>query len=255
MNENINKLFTLCKKLQLLADSITDERKWINASKGHYVAMSFGKGYKTYSAILLLCRNGYGQDALVLARTLFELTVNTLYIFSDSTDGRIDRYLAYQWVIRKKAIDYYLKDAQLTKMLVDKFKEKGKGETIKKVQERAKEVQEQYKYTNNRWSKYDLSIMAEEVGLEGVYKTLYKVQNDLVHSTVGSIDDYLLFENQELTVKIGSNNKRVEQCLMHSLHMFSLLTGQFSLYFSLGKDAELQELSKELEKILIESSN
>lgn len=253
MTELIKKLFALNEKLQLLANSITDKRKWVNSSKGHYVAMAFGKGYKTYSAILLLCHNGYGQDALVLARTLFELTINTLYIFSDSTDCRVGRYFAYQSVLRKKAIEYYLRDEQLTQKLIARFKEKAKGETIESVQQRANEVQKQYKYTNNRWSKYGLSVMAKEVGLEHVYKTLYKVQNDLVHSTVGGIDDYLLFENQELTVKIGSDYKWIEQCLVTNLHMFSLLTGQFSLYFSLGKDAELQELSKELEKILIKS--
>lgn len=95
--------------------------------------------------------------------------------------------------------------------------------------------------------------MATEVGLEHLYKTLYKVQNDLTHSTVGGIDDYLLFENGHLTVKIGSDYKRIETCLVHNIDMLSRLTGQFSLYFSLDKDTELKELSKELEKIAVKA--
>ncbi len=253
MTERIKKLFALNEKLLVLADSMTEGRQYTDTRKGHYLAMAFGKGYKTYAAILLLCRHGYGQDALVLARTLFELIVNTLYIFSDSTDGRIDRYLDYQWIIRKKAISYYLQDEQKTKMLTDKFKEKGKTEdTIERIQQRAKEVQKQYGYKKNTWAEFNLSVMSRDVSLEHIYKTLYKVQNDLVHSTAGGIDDYLSFESEknEVTVKIASDYKWVEQSLFANFHMFSLLTGQFSLYFSLGKEAELQELPKELEKII-----
>ncbi len=250
MIDRIKELFTLNKKLLALADSITNDLTWINKPKGHYVAMSFGKGYKTYSAIILLCENGYGQDALVLARTLFELTVNTYYIFKDPTDGRVNRYFGYQSVLRKKAIKHFLKNDELTAILVAKFKERDNGETIESVLKQAEEAQKKYNFKNNKWSEDNLADMAKEVGLEHLYKTLYKVQNDLTHSTVGGIDDYLLFEDGHLTVKIGSDYKRIETCLVHNIDMFSRLTGQFSLYFSLGKDAELIAFSKELERIL-----
>jgi hypothetical protein len=255
MTDRIQQLFALNQKLLDLADSITNDLTWINKPKGHYIAMSFGKGYKTFSAIILLCQNGYGQDALVLARTLFELTVNTYYIFKDPTENRVDRYFGYQSVLRSKAIKHFLKSEESKAVLVAKFKERDDGETIESVLKQAEEAQKKYNFKKNKWSEDNLADMATEAGLEHIYKTLYKVQNDLTHSTVGGIDDYLLFEDGHLTVKIGSDYKRIETSLFHNIDMFSRLLGQFSLYFSLDKDTELIAFSKELERILKETQD
>lgn len=247
MPDFIGELFKLNEELELLADKITNTRIFVNEQKGHYLAIAYGKGFKTFSAILLLCRNGYGQDGLVLSRTLFELTVNTFFIFIDPTNKTIDRYFAYQAVLRKKAIQYHQKDKKLNEILIKEFELKAKkGETIESVLNEAEKMQEKYNFSNNKWSKHDLAYMSKEVGLEHMYLTLYKVQNDLTHSTVGGLDDYIYDENDSRIVKTGADFKWIEQCLFNSFHLFSLLTGQFCITFSINKQQELKDLTTKL---------
>lgn len=247
MPDFIKELFKLNEELMHLADFITNDRILVNEQKEHYLAIAYGKAFKTFSAVLLLCKNGYGQDGFVLSRTLFELTVNTFFIFKDQTNETIDRYFAYQAILRQKAIQYYKKNTELNEMLVKAFKQKARqGETIESVLKLANEMQKKYNFRNNKWSKHDLAYMAKEVGLEHMYLTFYKIQNDLAHSTVGGLDDYLFDENNNRIVKTGADFKWIEQCLFDNFHMFSLLTGQFCTTFSIKKKEELKELTSKL---------
>src|ERR1700730_2097772 len=68
---------------------------------GIFLGLAIGKSYKTHVSILMLACNGYGEDALILIRSLFELVVNTIFILKDEKGARAQRYFDYHWIIRK----------------------------------------------------------------------------------------------------------------------------------------------------------
>src|SRR5262249_58989418 len=71
------------------------------------LAVLFGKATKTLDAIRILCEGGFGQDAMILTRSLVNLVINVWYIGSASDpDERALDYNASGW----KAWHKFLKD-------------------------------------------------------------------------------------------------------------------------------------------------
>ena len=66
MKEEISILLKFNKQLHDLVDTklqfdITD-----NDNKSFFTAFAIGKAFKTYEAVGVLCRSGYGEDAFIL---------------------------------------------------------------------------------------------------------------------------------------------------------------------------------------------
>ena len=77
MTEEMNTLLKFNKELHDLVDSKLQLDITNGDNKAFFTAFAMGKAFKTYEAIGILCRSGYGEDAFMLARTLFELMVTT----------------------------------------------------------------------------------------------------------------------------------------------------------------------------------
>src|SRR3990167_2784685 len=73
--------FDLNNKLFQLTDNMVNSGKIKRDSPLHdVIAFLFGKAYKTFQAVDILMQRGYGQDAAILARSLFEILVNMKYL-------------------------------------------------------------------------------------------------------------------------------------------------------------------------------
>jgi hypothetical protein len=68
------------RRLEIPEDGVTPIEK--------VVIVAVAKAFKTYQSILILCREGYVDDAEVLLRTLFELAVSVRYVKLDPTGRR-----------------------------------------------------------------------------------------------------------------------------------------------------------------------
>lgn len=79
-------------KVNIKADAPADQRL-LELSAAAWVA----KATKSYAAIGLLCRHGFGEDALSLLRGLYELLLNFLYlnVSPDEQKNRLQRLLDY----------------------------------------------------------------------------------------------------------------------------------------------------------------
>lgn len=88
----------LCALAQDLLDQNPDKAV-INPERPStsVVAALFAKAWKTIHAIHLLARKGYGEDAIVLARSLTNLCIDLSYICKEHPDER-----ARQWIAEGK---------------------------------------------------------------------------------------------------------------------------------------------------------
>ena len=64
----------------------------------------FAKATKTFGAIQLLCKSGYGEDAAVLLRVLLENCIVVRYIAEDKSGARAKTYFQYHDILRQQAL-------------------------------------------------------------------------------------------------------------------------------------------------------
>ena len=244
MTEEINILLKFNKELHDLVDSklqldITD-----GDNKAFFTAFAMGKAFKTYEAIGLLCRSGYGEDAFMLARTLFELMVTTAYILQDTTEDRLTRYVNHDWVIRKQMYNYIASDEALLAGLNKEIESSNNPDTVAEVEAEYKKVMEKYKYQNGTWSDKKIDGMSESIGRLDMYKTVYKLQCTLSHANARSMNEYMSVTEEGTILNIGPNWDLVKNTLVIAFDCFFHITQEANNKFGWGLESTLEEMSK-----------
>lgn len=236
-------LLSFNQELRSLADKMLDRNQKMVGPRDMFTAFAIGKGYKTHRAILFLSKQGYGEDASILARSLFDLLINLLYILADETDDRAYRYFNYDWILRKKMLNYVLGKPEI----MDKIQErvinpKPNDTTIKEVEEQAKLAQEKHKYTDKGWSDKSLFEMAEEVGRINAYKTVYRLQCQLDHNATRSVNEYAKPSQDGIVFEIGQSENWVEESLVIAFDFYYSILVAFNSHFRSGFEAEILDL-------------
>lgn len=139
----------------------------------------------TYGALLTLILNGYGHDAMKLARSLFEIELNILWLKKHPED--LADFLDYNMIQQKQ--------------LYDTFTEEQKQQHPKEEYERMmadyNRVLPRFATgrgtTRNEWCRESLFKRAKEAGAEHVflYRTFYSRASSLHHLDVGGIISHL----------------------------------------------------------------
>ncbi|MBI3335762.1 MAG: hypothetical protein HY001_04680 [Candidatus Portnoybacteria bacterium] len=242
MLQNKSSIFDFNKQLSHLVYSKFENIK-PDSDKSFFIAFIIGKAYKTHKAIMLLCKQGYGEDAFMLARTLFELMITTSYIFQDDSDERLMRYMEYDWVTRKKMYDYAVTKDELSEALNKKVgHEKGGRGVINQVQTEYKRVMTKYKYNKNGWSDKSISGMAESIGRGDAYNTVYKLQCIVAHTNARSINEYMDLTNEGLVFNIGRNDDSVEKTLVAAFDFLRSIIEEANKQFTWNLGVSLESL-------------
>ena len=243
MTEEINTLLKFNKELHDLIDiklqaDITDGN-----NKTFFTSFAIGKAFKTYEAIGVLCRSGYGEDAFMLTRTLFELMVTTVYILQDDTEDRLTRYASYDWVTRKQMYDYVISDESLLAGLNKEIESGNRSDTVAEVEAEYKKVIEKYKYQNG-WSDKSIKGMSESIGRLDAYNTVYRLQCTLGHTNARSMNEYVSVTAEGTILNIGPNWDLVKTSLVIALDCFFHIVQEANKQFSWGLESTLEDISK-----------
>jgi len=236
-------LLSFNQELRNLADKMLDKEQKMVGPRDMFTAFAIGKGYKTHGAVLLLGKQGYGEDASILARSLFDLLINLLYIQADQTDGRAYRYFQYDWILRKKMFTYALGKPEI----MDKIQERTNNPrsddtTIQEVEEQAKLSQEKNNYTERGWSDKSLHDMAQEVGRIDAYKTVYRLQCQLDHNATRSVNEYAKQSQGGIVFEVGQSGNWVEESLVIAFDFYYSILVAFNSHFKAGFDKEILDL-------------
>ncbi len=181
----------------------------------------FCKAYKTYQAIALLSDAGFVEDAEVLSRTLFELFLQAEWMSTKPKEmarsfvehAAVRNYNLY---LRIKTLQGARIDAVVSriesqpselaklKQLYDQFK-------LKFLRPGRRIANSPNGLADNWWG-HSVRWLAEKVGVEELYATVYWSQSDLVHTGSTSINDYLKWNNKDGWQANCYPNPQNEEC-------------------------------------------
>ncbi len=242
--ENINTFLSFNKQLHDLVESKLQLDINDGNNKDFFVAFMMGKAFKTYEALGMLCKSGYGEDAFMLARTLFELMITLAYILQDETEERLLRYMSYDWVTRKRMYEYIATKKDLSMHLNKAIESGNKENTIAEVEEEYKKVMEKYNYSNNTWSDKTIKGMSEAVGRSDAYNTVYRLQCNVGHTNARSMNEYIKVTDEGTILNIGANWDLVQSTLIIAFDFFFHITKEADKQFSWKLEGTLEELAK-----------
>ena len=79
--QNHKELFDFNEELRKIVDGVMGKEFHKITPKVALTTFALGKAYKTHGAVLFLCAQGYGEDAAILTRSLFDLSIGTEPLF------------------------------------------------------------------------------------------------------------------------------------------------------------------------------
>lgn len=235
-------LFKYNNELRKLAEANWDKTTHITTATQAIVAFAITKGHKTHLAAMILCDKGFGQDAAILVRSLFELAVMTLYIHQDKTEERARRYLSHDWVLRKKMYKYVQGKESIRKVMEEDPRHT--PEHLQEIEENAKSAQETFEYYHFDWSDKKLIDMADAVGMKDVYETVYRLQSQLAHNATRSMNEYIFEKDGGFVHETGISDKWIDEALVAAFHFYYLIICTWNESFKLGMDQSIDDLAK-----------
>lgn len=246
------KLLQLNQDLLLLIEGYADNGipigEWTQPKS--FLIFAFAKSYRTVNSVLLLCENGYGQDAFMLVRTLFELLITTAYIFKEDTDNRITQYNEYDWVLRNKMLSSVKKNKDSKGKSLLQERSLSEGINLKEIKQKSKEVLQSYEEEDAQtWSKKSIFQMAKAVGLEDLYDSLYALGSQLTHSASRSANEYMRVVDGELELLTYPSDNYIDESLVGSFMCFYHIVKQLDEVFDLALTDSLAEFEKRITEL------
>jgi hypothetical protein len=198
------------------------------------------KAFKTYVAIFLLCKNGAGQDAEILLRSLIEILINVKYLLKADSITRADMYIRY----------FDFKTARDIKILKD---DPRIGAKIKEYEEEYDKKKEEFveKYdpkNKNSWSGKSVAEMAEEAGLKEIYFKAYNSSSNIVHSNILCSNQYVKYVEGRIDFEAGPSNSCVERVLASSIECLINILMDFNNVFNIGNDQNIRNFVEKYNK-------
>src|SRR3989442_1552074 len=162
------------------------------------VAGLFAKALKTFHAVHLLAREGYGEDAMDLARTLTNLCIDLGYICHKDSDARSRHWVAIGSLERLK-----MRRAVTGKLT--------KGEEARHGR---------LKGLTKSWTDLKIEGRAKQSGRFMVYATAYRHLSSYSHSDSRSTGSFLKDAGQGL----HALNEPSETCVDEALYVSGMVT-------------------------------
>jgi len=209
----------------------------------HKVCRQLAKGVgNSMCAVMLLGMNGFGIDALKIARCMIEAAVNVAYLRKHPEE--FDDYFDFHFIVATKRYDYM---------------EKFSPESIAKLTPAAiTSTQKGYtrivsRYTNKngkvrgRWSKKPFSAMCAELGLQEHYLTFYDFASHIIHGDVSGMMAQADPEEGVLDVDIAPSEQFVDMALQTAHFAFVLATAEYIAMARPDKQDVPEQLHKDFE--------
>jgi hypothetical protein len=201
-SDTYQELFCIAEETVSLADrALGDERAAESVEQQVWWALlrAFAlKAVTSLRATVLLCREGYSEDAAVVARTIMEIAIVVRYIAADPQD-RSRRFIEHT-IVERQSLVTFLESAR------DRLPRpwQGLASHAQRLQELRQHYDEMSGDTRHRyhWAGRDITLrkMAEAIGLPVLdwYDLIYSLFSKRAHSTPRCMDNYILVDGQRL---------------------------------------------------------
>jgi len=191
----------------------------------------FAKAYKSFQVFQLLWEKGFTEDAQIIARTIFEIMLQTKYISEEPLKLStlfidFDGFARYRWFEKISKLNSSIKVPQ----------------NLKSEYDRVKANYEKSKNKNHWWGE-SIKWLAKETDCEEWYVSLYRQQSELVHSGVFSINEYIEEGKTGLNVICGPS--RSDDISIPRDATLFFVTVASSTALSFGVKGSITEIDKE----------
>lgn len=185
-------------------------------------------------ALITLVLNGYGNDAMKIARGMFEGAVTVGYL--KGHPEQVEDYLDFHWIRQKRLYDYMKKsDPDLLQRV--------SPEKIAEMKRQLAVVAPRFTGSRgklrNSWSKVKLRQMAEEVGLGDLYPTFYSFASSMHHIDIGGL--FSQAEDETLDVDVAPSDKWLGDALIIGHNTVLHVLHDYNEVAQLGFDKELEK--------------
>lgn len=161
----------------------------------------------SFGALITLALNGYGYDAVRIARGMYEVAVTALYLKLHPDE--IDDYLDYHWVRQKSLYNYMVQHDPAN---LARLKPAGVAEMDTELGKVAHRFQNKYGKFRGSWCHKDLRTRAQEVGLGELYPTFYSYASAIHHGDIGGLSAQSVKES--LQVDLAPSFSAAKDALM-----------------------------------------
>jgi len=258
MQEQLKEIYELNNSLLKLAENLQDEfshrkikRDTLTADL-YLLCFFFTKASKSASAIVLLCQEGYCEDAYILARSVFEILVKSLYIFKTDSIERARAFILYDNLEKRKQF----------RKIVNWNKEKGRThkdmeKELDKAEKICVDLEKDYQIdtVKVRWPQKRLEELSKEVDLLHQYYTSYWISSLYVHTLARSSRSFVSQTDSGLSFYIGPTEKLSKDVLIWSFDLFGRLVREFDNQFDLGYKEKISEIEEEFNKFMQSAMN
>ena len=191
----------------------------------------------SFSAVLLLCGNGFGPDAMKIVRGMFESTLTIMYLKKHPKE--LQDFMDYHWIsAMKRQRDTGKYAPELLKQITP--------EAIEAIENGYARVADRFRNKNGkvrlRWSRKSLFEIAADVGMDQHYFTVYGFGSALQHGDMSGIGMQLDQEPGILDVDIAPSKRWIKEALISAYTCF--VTAMFE-YIDLARP-EISAIKEEL---------
>jgi hypothetical protein len=241
----LNPYLIVCTNLLKFCEKVLrNKTSLVEPKEFHKVSIFFlSKNCRTFSAIIELIEKGFVEDALILARTLFEGALNYSYIAKDS-EKHTKLYLEFAHVEKNKFL-CLTKKIKFETTKFDKF-EKEIFDNYQKVKENYQQKRGNKKSIKN-WHKKDNFLLAKETEMTLLYWLIYKLHSQFTHTGAIIMDYFCLFEGDEITLDPIVRKTLYLTALNSSFCCLLRIVDEYINNFALEYKNEFEEIVKSVE--------
>lgn len=237
IQQTVNRIAKLTNQaIQETADLF---EKDIKEFDDHRILTQFflSKTVTSYFAVWILCKNGYGQDALVILRTIFENLVNLSYV-NKYPDTRVPLFIEYDHIRARQKLQDYEKC----------YSEFHDEESRKYIMEQYDRVKNHYPKKFS-WSRVSLFDMAKSCGLEKDYYRVYTVGSEFIHGGSDTVSDYIKRNESHFDVRFGERSKdKTNFALLSACSLVLTVIQEACKVFALEPPSCCNEVEKRITK-------
>ena len=214
------KCFAGCEQLMKVAATLEERNSGkliLDAQHPATGGMAFfyAKANKSFRATQLLAAAGYGEDALVLARSMTSLCIDAAYVSQGDSDERARDWIAVGEVARRKIA----------------------GEQGIKLPEEPGIPWEEYQRREKRWRGLGTHGRAQAAGKLDVYNLAYRHGSSFEHSDSWSSIAYMTWGEKIVELHTAPSDALVWHALIVGAHAFGSVMIDWGRFFHMDVDA------------------
>jgi len=237
------------------AKSPVDEKLYVGIQLGLFVS-----GHRTLYAIRLLSERGLaGDQAMILLRTLLEITTNSVSLSQGNKVENAQRYRDFALILETrllKGASEYAGTKELKKGWEKLLSERQSH--IDEIKKRRGEDEYKELRDNNTWREKNVYVLCEKIGMIDQYKLVYRRASKISHGM--NVEDWICGDPQspEIILDPGPSDSWLPDVLMSALTFYSNLLNVMDETLKADNAEEIKALfqqSDEFWKLTIAPNN